>query len=125
MKYILINQQYGGFSFSDEFIQLLTTTYPKKYDREIEWCACTEFRRDENVIRIFTEKGSEWCSGEYTKLVLKEIPDDIFDYITVSEYDGYESLRIDWEKAFYQLAKIDNLEEKQAFIQIFQSFKLK
>lgn len=127
MKYILINQQYGGFTFSDEFMELLTTMYPNKYDydKQIDYCACSNYRKDENVIQIFREKGSEWCSGKYTKLVLKEIPDDIFDYIRVGEYDGYESLSIDWEKAFYQLAKIDKLDEKEAFVQMFKKYKLK
>jgi hypothetical protein len=45
-------------------------------------------RNDPRLITLMEEKGSEWCSGDYAKLKIVEIPDDV--EWEIAEYDGNE-----------------------------------
>lgn len=118
MYCILINKCYGGFSFSYDFMKLFQEKHPEYFTdkhKPYYFFEAMSHRYNPDVIQMFQEKGSKWCSGQYSNLVLKEIPDNVSDYVYVGEYDGYESLNIDWKKAFYRLYEFESLSEKQTF----------
>jgi hypothetical protein len=49
-----------------------------------------EYRADPRFVKVVEELGDDAC-GEYAKLVVVEIPDDI--EWEIDEYDGYETIR--------------------------------
>ena len=122
MKYILINGCYGGFSFSEDFMKTFEKMYPHYFEKD-DWWDIDYFRRNEDVIQLYREKGQDWSSGKYSKLTLKEIPEDVYDYVRVGEYDGYESMVIDWKKAFYKMYELENADEKDTLIQSLEAYE--
>lgn len=91
---VLINGCYGGFSFSPEFEDLL-----------LEECIDPELvkhksalRSTPRLIKLVMEFGLDKASGSGSKLEIYEVP-DFYEY-TVKEYDGIESVTIQfpWEQ---------------------------
>ena len=85
MTRVLVNSCFGGFGFSDFVL--------KEFNKRTgDSCEGNEerYRTHEVIIDIFEEFGSEKCSGNYAKLKLIEIPDDV-DY-EITEYDGMEKV---------------------------------
>jgi hypothetical protein len=101
MKYILINECYGGFSFSEDFMNTFEELYPSYFENTEEdwWDDTAIVRNNIDVIHLYREKGLKWSSGVFSKIVLKEISDNVYDFIKVGEYDGYESITIDWKRS--------------------------
>lgn len=79
---ILINKCFGGFEFSDEFIE----EYTKRTGTSF-YCI-KEYRTANDIIELFEEMGSERSSGELSELEIVEIPDDV--EWEVHDYDGNE-----------------------------------
>lgn len=79
---ILINNKYGGFGFSEQFIRELEKRTGKKFNT----FKCE--RTDLDVIELFEEWGTRKSSGGYASLKLIEIPDDV-DWV-IEQYDGVE-----------------------------------
>lgn len=124
MKYILINECYGGFSFSEDFMKTFEELYPSYFENDEDWWDDYDVIRNNNdVIQLYREKGQKWSSGVFSKLVLKEIPDDVYDYFIVGEYDGYESITIDWKRAFYKMVELENIDEKKELVKSLESFQ--
>ena len=96
--------------------------YPHYFEKD-DWWDIDYFRRNEDVIQLYREKGQDWSSGKYSKLTLKEIPEDVYDYVRVGEYDGYESMVIDWKKAFYKMYELENADEKDTLIQSLEAYE--
>ena len=84
VRYIVINDCYGGFGLSDrackEYKQLAGITDPDWYDRNVA-------RDDPYLVKIVKELGSD-ASGGHSKLKIVEIPGDVLWHI--GEYDGVE-----------------------------------
>ena len=76
---IVINNCFGGFGLSDDFLD----KYGKEF-RELK-------RNDPELVAAIEEFGEEESSGYYSKLHIVEIPDDSTDYY-VHEYDGAEDV---------------------------------
>lgn len=103
---ILYNCRYGGFCFSTEFI----TEYCKRIkispeeQHEFRYKIIhSNYRTNPTAIEIFKEKGSEWCSGQYSELRLKEFPIYLKPYWEVTEYDGMEIVQISHGKFYARL----------------------
>jgi hypothetical protein len=79
---ILINKCHGCFEFSPEFEQEII----KRYGNNL--CNNHDYRTNPAIIELFEELGSGYSSGEFAKLKLTEIPDDV-NWI-IQEYDGLE-----------------------------------
>jgi hypothetical protein len=118
MKKIIINQCYGGFGFSKPFIKAFTQVKPLKND----YFYSQEYRRDPIAIQLLEEHGTEWSSDKYAKLVVKNVPSDIFKYMDVGEYDGYESLVINWEKVSKRMVGIGIHSKRKALYQAIQAY---
>ena len=60
-----------------------------KYEETSYWCYNNTKRDDEALVKVVEELG-ELASGEYAKLTVVEIPDDVEWHI--EEYDGIETI---------------------------------
>ena len=85
MQKIVINTDYGGFSLSDEALDLykILTGIPP-VDEIHFW----ELARDDVVLVQIIEQLGDRASGGYAKLSIVEVPDGVKWHI--SEYDGIE-----------------------------------
>ena len=81
---IVINKCFGGFSVNDNIVKMLNLE--SRYDLEDD-------RTNAKLIELI--KSGKNVNGEFSDLVVVEIPDDATDYM-INEYDGYEN-------AFYVL----------------------
>jgi hypothetical protein len=89
---VLINNCYGGFGYSDEFVKEF---YKRKGIEPQEYHEDMTVDNPE-VIALFEELGSEFASGSFAQLKIVEIPDGLkFD---VGEYDGQEWISNTWIK---------------------------
>ena len=94
MSKVALNGCYGGFGLSDEAKEL----YEKKSGKEFDsW----EIKRTcplliETIEELGTKKASDWCSNIY----FEEISQDTIDANAweIDEYDGSETLKINYEK---------------------------
>ena len=87
----LYNGCYGGFSLSDECIEL----YEKETGNEVsDWN-----RTDPHLIKLFLEKGSTWISGVFSNILFREIPKELLQYVVLDEYDGMEDISISYSLA--------------------------
>ena len=86
---VLINRCHGGFTLSPELI----ATLPDNLANNIEFLLFESDKLRTNLILIeAVEKlGLIASSGEYSKIEIIEIPNDIKWYI--DEYDGMECIR--------------------------------
>ena len=84
LRYIVINDCYGGFGLSDEakvlYKDMAGITDSDWYDRDID-------RDDPYLVKIVRDLGSA-AGGGYAKLKIVEIPGDV--EWQISEYDGVE-----------------------------------
>ncbi len=77
MKFV-INKCFGGFGLSKKAQEMLGINSPYDIDRD-----------DPKLIEVVEKLGEE-ASGDYSKLVVVEIPAEATDY-EFDEYDGAES----------------------------------
>ena len=77
---IVINKCFGGFSVNDNIVKMLNLE--SRYELEDD-------RTNTKLIELI-ESGKN-VNGEFSNLVVVEIPDDATDYI-IDEYDGYENV---------------------------------
>ena len=85
---ILLNKCYGGFSISKNAV--VDVGLGDKYEDAIfDWVHDDDLRYNEDIIKLYEEKGSAYISGSFARLELVEIPDEATDY-KFYEYDGRE-----------------------------------
>ena len=88
---ILYNDIYGGWRISNKANKLYTlrTTNDSNYYL---------FKRSDPIlIQIFKELGDEF-DGKYSKTVIAKIPKKYKNYYYIKEYDGLETVEIDFTK---------------------------
>jgi hypothetical protein len=95
--FVLYNMSYGGFDLSEKAEKL--------YNKELY---DYERRYDPDLIKIYKKLGSE-INGEFSSIIAKKIPKIYRDYIIIDEYDGMESVTINYDK--YNLDTIKNIIE--------------
>lgn len=74
---VVINTCYGGFNLSDKAMDILGI-----YPWDIE-------RNDPNLVKVVESLGEE-ANGQFSRLKVVEIPDDIEWFI--DDYDGVETI---------------------------------
>ena len=100
MHSVVYNSCFGGFSLSEECTQELES---RLGDREVD-------RDDPVLVEIVRAKGPGRAGGPYSNLRIKEIPDKYRDSFYIQEYDGYESVVIDFKG--WKLRRIDEILKK-------------
>lgn len=96
---VIISVSYGGFGISKSALEEYTKRTGKKYIYD---------RSDPVMVEIIKEIGKE-ANTKFSDLVVKLIPDDFKNYYTILEYDGSESIELDFSK--YKLSKISQIVE--------------
>jgi len=88
---ILLNTKYGGFSLSKRAKQMYLEL-TKDIERPKYWFIDQDVRRDDPILlNVIDTLGLEESAGEYARLAITEIPDDIpADGWIICEYDGME-----------------------------------
>ena len=96
---VVINGKHGGFGISDKAIEYLRENYG--LPEPIEFFINREQFSESDLISIRSSPflvetvealGREsW--GEFAKLVIVDIPEDIIDRCYIDEHDGYEVIR--------------------------------
>ena len=84
---VLINSCYGGFSFSEDFINHINSLTKNQLVNHYDLFARNNQFLVEEAIKFGLEKASGMCA----KLSIVEIPDGLDYYI--NEYDGYEHIQ--------------------------------
>ena len=88
---VLYNTCYGGFSFSSEFVD----EFERRTGQRIKYnYQHNNYRDHSEAVKIFEEMGSEWSSGDYSKLDIAYVPACMKEYYQVGEYDGKEDICI-------------------------------
>jgi hypothetical protein len=99
---VLLNDCYGGWQISNKATKLYalrkTTNDSNNYIRK---------RSDPILVQIYKELGDEFDGGEHSKTVIEKIPKKYEKYYIISEYDGLETVEID-----YTLYELDHLKQK-------------
>ena len=95
---VLYNNWYGGWNISDKTKEL----YELRKINNSNYC---RRRNDPILIQIYNELGNEF-DGKHSKTYIEKIPKKYENYYFISEYDGLETVEIDYTK--YEL---DNLKQ--------------
>jgi hypothetical protein len=114
MTKVVYNACYGGFSLSDEAVEMYLNLKGLKYTKiKEEWGSSSydveenkvfydrRIERDDPVLVQVVEKLGDKANGECAKLLIEDLPKGTLYRIT--EYDGYESIEtkydMDWNVA--------------------------
>jgi hypothetical protein len=98
---VLYNACYGGWSISEKAYELYKTrnnNLSPRIRRNI-------IRTDPILIQIYHELGADFDT-KYSKTEIDIFPKKYADYITIKEYDGLETVHIDYTQ--YELDNIKN-----------------
>ena len=98
---VLFNDCYGGWQISNKANKLYTLRKTEDSNYYIRR------RSDPILVQIYKELGDEFDGGKYSKTGIEKIPKKYENHYIISEYDGLESVEIDYTK--YEL---DNLKQK-------------
>ena len=100
---VLYNGCHGGWKISENAIELYKLRN-KNYNfiglHSDDIC-----RSDPIIIQIYKELGDE-CNTKYSKIKIKKIPKKYEEYYYISEYDGLECIKINYNE--YKLDSIYN-----------------
>lgn len=97
---VLYNACYGGWVISEKAKNIYKL-------RKSENSTYYSRRNNPTLIQIFKELGDEFNGTKYCKTALVKIPKIYENYYIISEYDGLETVEIDYTK--YEL---DTLKQK-------------
>lgn len=110
---ILINYKYGGYTISkkaqDELLKLNKDADIMEYKNSFD----SKYRTDPDIIKVFHELGDEFSQSVKCIKINKVYR----NYIEISDYDGKESVEIDYKSYFTDnlkniLSKSTSAEEK-------------
>ncbi len=120
MKKVIINDCFGGYGWSKQgVLEIVKRAFPGNTprffvdktevdeesffkDRGLFWyiglcdnCydSMSISRTDPIAIEVLEEFGSDFCSDEYSELVIEEFDDEKYD-LDIDEYDGSETLEL-------------------------------
>lgn len=98
---VLYNDCYGGWQISNKANKLYTLRRTTKDSNNY-----LRRRSDPILVQIYKELGDDFDGGKYSKTAIEKILKKYEKYYIISEYDGLETVEIDYTK--YEL---DNLKQ--------------
>jgi len=98
---VLLNDCYGGWRVSNKARKLYELRRTKDSNYYLRR------RSDPILVQIYKELGDEFDGGKHSKTGIEKLPKKYEKYYIISEYDGLESVEIDYTK--YEL---DHLKQK-------------
>lgn len=114
---VIFNNCYGGFVFSDLFINEFEKEYGDKISKHD-----ASLRDDPRIIDLFNKLGSEASSGNHSKLKIIYLPAEIAEYYYVSEYDGVEDVHVSFDELYEKLL-LEALNESADKIKIKEKYE--
>ena len=98
LRDVLYNSVYGGFGFSDEF----TTIFTKRHGKHPR--SSQSARADPDILALVHEIGLDRSKQErHCRLCIARVPAEMIEYYRINEYDGMESVTIDYDRAHRDL----------------------
>lgn len=97
MTKIAYNACWGGFGLSEEASRRLVELDPETYEElDPDWGGLPydADRSEPNLIKVIEDMGDR-ANGRHANLQIANIPDGI--PWTISEYDGSETVKVDWK----------------------------
>lgn len=94
LREVLYNNRFGGFCFSGEFIN----TFMKRHGRYPR--SSHSHRADPDILALVHEIGLKRSGGS---LAITRVPAEMIDYYIINEYDGNESVSINYDQAHRDL----------------------
>ena len=89
---VLLNDCYGGWKISNKAMKLYELRRTKDSNYYISK------RSDPIFVQIYKELGDEFDEGEHSKTGIGKIPKKYENHYYITEYDGLESIEIDYTK---------------------------
>jgi hypothetical protein len=87
---VLINQRFGGFGFSKEFLKHLESVHPDMFTSHGLDSTYWNERDDKRIVNEAISFGLDKASGPFARLTVEEVPDGC-EY-NIHEYDGMEHI---------------------------------
>ena len=87
---VVINKQYGGFSLSNEAIELYKELSGNK---NVSHKGINLTRTDPFLVKVVETLGYK-ADGRYADLCIEEIPAEFIECFEIEEYDGIESINL-------------------------------
>lgn len=100
---VVYNSKYGGFGISREGL----AEYNRLTSLNVDSYYCID--RDDPVLIQLVETMGDKINDEYSRLKIKEFPMKYKLFLKWSEYDGNESVSIDYER--YLISNIKNIKD--------------
>jgi len=91
----LYNRGYCELDVSQECRDKYKELFLEDLPEEINCC-----RSNQNLIKVIHLLGVEACSGPRTALRIDWIPQEMEEYLIVNDYDGQETISIDYNEAY-------------------------
>lgn len=112
----IYNEKYGGFCYSEKFIERLNEKRVEKGLEKIvgspyELSFKKSLRFDPISIEVFNELGREESSGSASTLNIKWFPKVFIKFVRIDEYDGEETLFMDTNKIYSHM--LENFFERE------------
>lgn len=105
---VLYCNVYGAWNLSKKAIKMYRDRKgkinPEDTEDSIYFCGIEE-RHDPILLEIYKELGTEF-DGKYSRSEIEEIPKKYENYYRISEYDGLETVDIDYHKYDKDMYKI-------------------
>lgn len=100
IKFIL-NKEKEIFNYSNEFYKKYKEINGKDFDFTNQ--NNFTFRTDKNIIKVFELLGRNKSSGILSDLRIVYIPEELLSYTEIINYDRYENMIINYNKAYSEL----------------------
>lgn len=96
----LYNAGYCEFNIS----QVCRDKYKELYNETLDEYVEGE-RMNNNLIKVIELLGIDKCNGprESTRLAITLLPEELIDYVTIDDYDGRETVYINYNEAYSEL----------------------
>jgi hypothetical protein len=95
---VVINKAFGGFRLSRQAIDELHMAGIVNA-HQLRWQYSHESRSDPRLVEVVERLGAQ-ASAPKSELVVERVPTALMPFYRVDDYDGLESVVIDWRGAF-------------------------
>jgi hypothetical protein len=101
---VVLNSCFGGFSLSEEAIEMLNVEHDLDIDREYGYLGNEDlgiddenfeaYRMDKRLVGVVEKLGVDKASGKHASLRIVNVPDEVVEVYGwhVDDYDGCESV---------------------------------
>ena len=108
---VLLNGAYGGFCLSETAKAKVQLLFDKKNKGEFNEYGSKNQRHDTDLLSVVFKLGLTKSSARYCELYIKYIPTEFINSYNITEYDGAETLKLDYTK--YLMTKLDSIMENE------------